>query len=83
MVVKIHNGYPHPVWEKDPNTRNEALDVRVYARAGAAIYGLDRFGDKQWEELEALIPNTPTRPKRKQLAILKPLKPTRIDDPWL
>ena len=48
LVVKIHNGYPHPVWEKDPNTRNEALDVRVYARAGAAFYGLDRLCDNHW-----------------------------------
>lgn len=83
MVIRIHKGYPHAVWEKDPNVRNEALDTRVYARAGAAIYGLDRFGDKQWEELEALIPNIPQRIKKKALSKFEPLKPTRIDDPWL
>lgn len=43
QIVKVTNGYPRSVWEKDPTRRNEALDCRVYARAGAAIYGLDRI----------------------------------------
>lgn len=43
QIVKVTNGYPKSVWEKDPTRRNEALDCRVYARAGAAIYGLDRI----------------------------------------
>ncbi|MBE7542253.1 MAG: phage terminase large subunit family protein [Solibacteraceae bacterium] len=33
-------------WVKDPNRRNEALDCRVYARAAAAIYGIDRFRER-------------------------------------
>jgi phage terminase large subunit GpA-like protein len=32
--------------------RNEALDCRVYARAAAAICGLDRFTDETWQTLE-------------------------------
>ena len=43
-------------WVKDPNRRNEALDCRVYARAAAAIYGIDRFTDKHWQELEQSVP---------------------------
>ena len=30
-------------WVLGANARNEALDARVYARAAASIYGIDRF----------------------------------------
>ncbi|MFI3241750.1 MAG: phage terminase large subunit family protein [Alphaproteobacteria bacterium] len=83
LVIRINKGYPISVWEKDPNTRNEALDCRVYARAGAAIYGLDRFGDKHWDELEALIPNEIKKPKRKPMQMFQPQQATKVDDPWL
>jgi phage terminase large subunit GpA-like protein len=43
-------------WVVAPNRRNEALDCRVYARAAASIYGMDRFAERQWRELEALLP---------------------------
>jgi len=39
-------------WELIPNRRNEALDARVYARAGAAIFGMDRFTEDDWRVLE-------------------------------
>jgi phage terminase large subunit GpA-like protein len=39
-------------WEPLPNRRNEALDARVYARAGAAIFGMDRFTEEDWQVLE-------------------------------
>ena len=34
------------------NGRNEQLDCRVYARAAASYYGMDRFKDAKWEQLE-------------------------------
>jgi phage terminase large subunit GpA-like protein len=43
-------------WVVAPNRRNEALDCRVYARTAASIYGIDRFTEKHWRELEALLP---------------------------
>lgn len=83
QVVRISNGYPKPVWEKDPARRNEALDCRVYARAGAAIYGLDRMSEKAWAELEALIPANPeAKPKKKPSRFIQ-MKATKVDDPWL
>lgn len=83
QIVKISNGYPKPVWEKDPTRRNEALDCRVYARAGAAIYGLDRMSEKAWQELEALIPETPeSKPQRKPARFIQ-MKATKVDNPWL
>lgn len=38
--------------KKHPNGRNEALDLKVYNRAMAHLCGIDRFKDKEWDELE-------------------------------
>ncbi len=83
QVVKISNGYPKQVWEKDPTRRNEALDCRVYARAGAAIYGLDRLSEKAWQELESVIPQDIQEKPIKKKPVFVPLKPTKVSDPWL
>jgi phage terminase large subunit GpA-like protein len=48
-------GFPRGSWEKEPGRRNEALDCRVYARAAAAIYGLDRFGERHWQRMEEAL----------------------------
>ena len=47
-------------WEKI-RERNEALDCRVYARAAAAIVGVDRWGPEDWLALAsgAVSENTP------------------------
>lgn len=47
-VVRINNKIE---WVKDPMVRNEPLDCRVYARAAATLYGIDRFTDTQWKKL--------------------------------
>jgi len=49
-------------WERMGGARNEALDCRVYARAAAAVFGMDRFGERQWRMLEAGTPAVPARP---------------------
>lgn len=54
-IIRLHKGYPKAVWEKDPARRNEALDCRVYARAAASLYGLDRFHERHWQRLEQAI----------------------------
>ena len=54
LVTRIVKGYRRPEWQKTRD-RNEALDCRVYARAAAAVYGMDRFGDAHWQELEARV----------------------------
>ena len=83
QVVRITNGYPKPVWEKDPTRRNEALDCRVYARAAAAIYGIDRMSERGWQELEALIPSPDEARQRKKQQRFIQMSPTKVDDPWL
>lgn len=49
--------------------RNEALDCRVYARAAAAIYGMDYFQDQHWEYLQSngapVNSANPKSPKKK------------------
>ncbi len=54
-MIRVHRGFPHATWEKDPSRNNEALDCRVYARAAASIYGLDRMSDFKWRSLEVSL----------------------------
>ena len=35
--------------------RNEALDTRIYARAAASQFGMDRFGERHWQRLESMV----------------------------
>jgi phage terminase large subunit GpA-like protein len=58
LVTRIVKGFPRGSWEKEPGRRNEALDCRVYARAAAAIYGLDRFEDRHWRRMEEALART-------------------------
>ena len=84
QIVKVTNGYPKSIWEKDPTRRNEALDCRVYAHAGAAIYGLDRISERGWQELEAAIPKEPNQKiKVKKQPKFIQIQPTKVNDPWL
>lgn len=54
LVTKVVKGYRKPEWQK-MRDRNEGLDCRVYARAAAAIYGMDRFRDHHWDEFAAAV----------------------------
>jgi phage terminase large subunit GpA-like protein len=60
-VTRIVKGFPRASWEKEPGRRNEALDCRVYARAAAAIYGLDRFEERHWRRMEEALARTVER----------------------
>jgi len=42
----------HKKYEWVANGRNEQLDCRVYARAAASFFGIDRFKDEKWSSLE-------------------------------
>jgi phage terminase large subunit GpA-like protein len=50
QVTKYVNGYPKRTWEKDAATRNEALDLEVYAYAAAIYAGVTRAN---WDRIEA------------------------------
>ena len=51
LVTRIVKGYRRTEWQKTRD-RNEAIDARTYARAAAAVYGMDRFNDVVWKTLE-------------------------------
>lgn len=50
LFARTVKGYTRYQWEKT-RERNEALDMRVYARAAAIAFGIDRFNDKQWARM--------------------------------
>jgi phage terminase large subunit GpA-like protein len=54
LVTRIVKGYRKQEWTKTRD-RNEALDTRIYARAAASMFGIDRFQEMQWRQLEAQI----------------------------
>ena len=59
---RTRNGMVRLVWEPIPGRENHALDCRIYARAAAAVVGLDRFTDGDWRKLEAVIGESPKPP---------------------
>jgi phage terminase large subunit GpA-like protein len=65
LVPKVVKGYRRLEWVK-MRERNEALDTRVYARAAAAQYGIDRFGERHWKSLEEQI-GQPAAPRPDEL----------------
>jgi phage terminase large subunit GpA-like protein len=51
VQIRMVKGVPRQVWVTTPGVRNEPLDCRVYARAAAAIIGMDRYRERDWEAL--------------------------------
>jgi phage terminase large subunit GpA-like protein len=51
LVTRVVKGYRRAEWQKTRD-RNDALDARCYARAAAAVAGMDRFTDETWQTLE-------------------------------
>ena len=51
-TVITRRGYIRLEWMLTPGRQNHALDARVYARAAAAIAGLDRFTPSDWTRLD-------------------------------
>ena len=83
-TIKLVRGYAKEVWVKSPGVRNEALDCRVYARAAAAVIGIDRFREKDWDKMARQLGKAPakaeTPPQTEQPAqaeVPVPTKPKR------
>lgn len=51
LIARTVRGYRRLEWQKIRD-RNEALDLRVYARATASIVGMDRWREAQWDALK-------------------------------
>jgi phage terminase large subunit GpA-like protein len=52
IAHKKRTGFVRMEWEKIPGRRNEPLDCRCYARAAAAVFGIDRMQETDWVRLE-------------------------------
>jgi phage terminase large subunit GpA-like protein len=52
VTRRDRRGYARREWQK-VRERNEALDCYVYARAAAAILGLDRMTERHWQQRAA------------------------------
>jgi phage terminase large subunit GpA-like protein len=52
---RSRNGRVRMEWQPIPGRENHVLDCRVYARAAAAVVGLDRFKESDWRKLERHI----------------------------
>jgi phage terminase large subunit GpA-like protein len=64
VTTRNRRGYAVREWRK-LRERNEALDCYVYARAAAAVVGLDRFEERHWRKLGNSLGGNPA-PKTKQ-----------------
>ncbi len=76
-------------WQQT-RARNECLDCRVYARAGAWDLGMDRMQDKHWRTLEAQVkakspePEKSSDVKREPEKAQQPAPPRAARrDPWM
>jgi len=69
-VKRIVRGRYKYSWEVKYE-RNEALDCRVYARAAAYVYGLDRFQDVQFKQLESRLAENPEIKHNKKRKVRK------------
>jgi phage terminase large subunit GpA-like protein len=58
VTVKTRRGFSKLEWQK-LRERNEALDLRVYARAAAWIAGADRWSEAGWQDLERQVAAAP------------------------
>lgn len=59
VTHKTKAGFMRLEWELIPGRENHVLDARVYARAVAALAGLDRIGEEDWAALEAAVAAPP------------------------
>lgn len=65
-IKTIVKGYAKYVWQPEANVRQEALDCRVYNRGAAAIAGMDRWSDEQWDRQSYLYQQEPRKREIKE-----------------
>jgi phage terminase large subunit GpA-like protein len=76
LVTRVVKGYRRGEWQKTRD-RNEALDARCYARAAAAVYGMDRFTDVIWQTLEGRLAELSKRVGQSPRSAQQPGPPQR------
>lgn len=79
-ILKVVKGYRRYVWEKT-RERNEAIDTRKYARAAAAIAGMDQMTDDNWSALEESLEVKPEKCEKMQNRSAKKQKSDSVVKP--
>lgn len=69
----VRNGIATYAWEKI-RERNEALDLRVYARAAAFLLGVDKFSEEDWNTIRTSLINQREEAKNTTTRIVKDRK---------
>ena len=77
LTVKLIRGHSKYEWQKI-RERNESLDCRIYARAAAAVCGMDRYKDKHWKRLEADMGVTNDREQKEPTTLQRNQKKVTI-----
>lgn len=62
VIVRNRRGFAVRTEWRALRPRNEALDMRVYARAAAWLAGADRWSERRWRDLEAQLGLDPPPP---------------------
>ena len=73
IPVTKKTGHVEMRWEVLPNRENHFLDCRVYARAAASLYGMDRRAGRR----RPAPPKKPAKPEQKPAALTNAPKPDR------
>lgn len=80
LMVRTVKGYRRYEWQK-VRARNEALDLRVLSRVGAAILGMDRWKEAAWDAMgPAPVEAKPEPVEQTPVADPAP-KPARVKAP--
>lgn len=59
------------------------MDVRVYARAAASIFGLDRFNQQYWQQMEKALGKVEAKAVAKETPNLIQRQTIKAADPYL
>ncbi|MCW2412013.1 MULTISPECIES: phage terminase large subunit family protein [unclassified Sphingobium] len=77
--VKSRSGFGRLEWQITSGTRNEAIDMRVYARAAAYAVGIDRWTLRHWARVRGQISEPGATPQAKPAE--QPAQPTETPPP--
>lgn len=78
---RVLKGNNDIAWEKIGNRRNEPLDLKVYNRGAAAIFGIDRMHEDQWAAFEKAL--APISTKKPDSTAPAPQQEQRQDSGWV
>jgi phage terminase large subunit GpA-like protein len=83
VLQKDSRGFSTYIWTLPPGAENHALDTRVYARAAAAVVGIDRLTEQEWTDLEKSVGQAPPKKKAAPPTSTTPTTPAVPRSGWI